>query len=189
MNHVKLEPPGPLMRHPLAPHQLQDRVTRTEDAIVLCHLGVPRIELDQWSLAIDGMVDRPRTLRFDDLMRYPKTENSQRAQLLRQSLCAAGAHAARIWLECASRMYSWIAVLGQEAGMSVLAVPIMESSACCRRCVHEGPSAHSHRSGRSDRLRDEWPPAGAGTWFSGSPGCSRLLRNKQREMAGADHAC
>ena len=40
VNDVKLEPHGFFRRIPLAPHQLQDRLTRTEDAIVLCHLGV-----------------------------------------------------------------------------------------------------------------------------------------------------
>jgi DMSO/TMAO reductase YedYZ molybdopterin-dependent catalytic subunit len=40
---------------------------------VLCHLGVPRIDGDRWSLTIDGMVGRPRTLRLDDLLGYPKT--------------------------------------------------------------------------------------------------------------------
>ena len=74
MNPVRLDPQGPFKRDPLAPHQMRDRLTRTQDAFVLCHLGVPRIERDPWSLTIDGMVGRPRTLRFDDLVRYPKTE-------------------------------------------------------------------------------------------------------------------
>jgi DMSO/TMAO reductase YedYZ molybdopterin-dependent catalytic subunit len=65
---------SPPMYHPLAPHQLRDRVTRTEDVIVLCHLGVPRFQLDQWSLTIDGLVERPRALQFKDLARHPKTE-------------------------------------------------------------------------------------------------------------------
>ena len=50
------------------------RLANTEDMFVLCHLGVPRIEWDQWFLTIDGMVERPRTYRFDDLMGYPKIE-------------------------------------------------------------------------------------------------------------------
>ena len=74
MNAVRLDPPGPFKRDPLAPHQMRDRLTRTQDVIVLCHLGVPRLERDRWSLTIDGMVERPCTLRFDDLVRYPKTE-------------------------------------------------------------------------------------------------------------------
>ena len=53
---------------------MRDRRTRTEDTIVLCHLGVPRIDPDEWSLRIDGLVENPRTLRFDDLIRYPRTE-------------------------------------------------------------------------------------------------------------------
>jgi DMSO/TMAO reductase YedYZ molybdopterin-dependent catalytic subunit len=74
VNQVRLDPQGPFMRHPLAPHQMQDRLTRTENVMVLCHLGVPRLEADKWSLLIDGMVERPRTLRFDDLLHYPKTD-------------------------------------------------------------------------------------------------------------------
>ena len=62
MNPVRLDPQGPFMRDPLAPHQMRDRLTRTQDLFILCHLGVPRIERDRWSLTIDGMVDRPRSL-------------------------------------------------------------------------------------------------------------------------------
>jgi DMSO/TMAO reductase YedYZ molybdopterin-dependent catalytic subunit len=71
---VKLDPQTFFRRIPLAPHQLRDRITRTEDAIVLCHLGVPHLDREQWSLTIDGLVEHPRTLRFDDLKRYPKAE-------------------------------------------------------------------------------------------------------------------
>jgi DMSO/TMAO reductase YedYZ molybdopterin-dependent catalytic subunit len=71
---VKLDPAGFFRRIPLAPHQMRDRLTRVEDAIVLCHLGVPRLDRDAWSLTIDGLVERPLTVRFDDLTRYPKVE-------------------------------------------------------------------------------------------------------------------
>jgi DMSO/TMAO reductase YedYZ molybdopterin-dependent catalytic subunit len=74
MNPVRLDPQGPFKRDPLAPHQMQNRQTRTQDVFVLCHLGVARLERDRWSLTIDGMVGHPRTLRFDDLTRYSKTE-------------------------------------------------------------------------------------------------------------------
>lgn len=74
MSPARLDPQGPFMRDPPAPHRMRDRLTRTQDVMVLCHLGVPRLEPDQWSLAIDGMVERARTLRFDELMRYPKAE-------------------------------------------------------------------------------------------------------------------
>lgn len=74
MNPVIADSRALLMRLPLAVHELQDRRTRIEDAIVLWHLGVPHIDLDQWSLAIDGLVNSPTTLRFGDLVRYPKTK-------------------------------------------------------------------------------------------------------------------
>src|SRR5262245_8385032 len=74
MNVVRFDPQGPFKRDPLPPYQMRDRLTRTQDVFVQCHLGVPRIERDQWSLTIDGMVECPRTLRFDDLARYPTTE-------------------------------------------------------------------------------------------------------------------
>ena len=72
MIRAKLDPHQFVRRIPLAPHQMQDRHTRVEDAIVLCHLGVPRLAREDWSLTIDGLVARPRTLSFADLMRYEK---------------------------------------------------------------------------------------------------------------------
>jgi DMSO/TMAO reductase YedYZ molybdopterin-dependent catalytic subunit len=69
---AKLDPHRFIRRIPLAPHGMQDRLTRTEDTIVLCHLGVPRIAREDWSLAIDGLVLRPRTLSFAELLRYEK---------------------------------------------------------------------------------------------------------------------
>jgi hypothetical protein len=39
---------------------MRDRLTPTQDFVVLCHLGVPRIEREHWSLTIDGMVERRR---------------------------------------------------------------------------------------------------------------------------------
>jgi DMSO/TMAO reductase YedYZ molybdopterin-dependent catalytic subunit len=69
-----LDPVGPFGRHPLKPHQLVDRVTRTEDTIVLCHLGVPRIDPGDWSLSVDGLVRRPLRLTLGELKRRPRVE-------------------------------------------------------------------------------------------------------------------
>nr|WP_283808687.1 molybdopterin-dependent oxidoreductase [Variibacter gotjawalensis] len=38
----------------------------------MCHLGVPRIDVTNWSLSVAGLVARPRTLSFADLLAYPK---------------------------------------------------------------------------------------------------------------------
>jgi DMSO/TMAO reductase YedYZ molybdopterin-dependent catalytic subunit len=69
-----LDPAAAYGRHPLRPHQLTDRVTRTEDTIVLCHLGVPRIDPDNWSLSIDGLVRRATRLALDELMQWPRVK-------------------------------------------------------------------------------------------------------------------
>jgi DMSO/TMAO reductase YedYZ molybdopterin-dependent catalytic subunit len=69
-----MEPSGPFLRHPLQPHQLRDRVTRTEDTIVLWHLGLPHLDAGSWSLAIDGLVDRPMDLTLGELRRRPRVE-------------------------------------------------------------------------------------------------------------------
>ncbi|MPZ36806.1 MAG: molybdopterin-dependent oxidoreductase [Rhizobiales bacterium] len=74
MTRATLDPAKAYGRHPLQPHQLTDRVTRIEDTIVLCHLGVARPDADDWSLSIDGLVRRPTRLTWNDLMRRPHVE-------------------------------------------------------------------------------------------------------------------
>jgi len=74
VNDVRLDPRGYFRRIPLTPHEMRDRRTRTQDVIVLCHLGVPRLDRETWTLTVDGLVARPLVVRFDDLLRYPKAE-------------------------------------------------------------------------------------------------------------------
>ena len=52
---------------------MRERLTPTQDLFVLCHLGVPQLETDSWSLTIDGLVARPLRLGFSDLTAYPKS--------------------------------------------------------------------------------------------------------------------
>jgi DMSO/TMAO reductase YedYZ molybdopterin-dependent catalytic subunit len=74
MTRAKLEPASAFGRHPLQPHQLIDRVTRTQDVIVLCHLGIPRLDPNAWSLTIDGLLRRPMHLTLDALKSRQRTE-------------------------------------------------------------------------------------------------------------------
>jgi DMSO/TMAO reductase YedYZ molybdopterin-dependent catalytic subunit len=69
-----MDPARALQRFPLTAPKLVDRRTRVEDAIVLYHVGVAQVTRDEWSLAVDGLVDRPAMLRFGDFARYPKLE-------------------------------------------------------------------------------------------------------------------
>jgi sulfane dehydrogenase subunit SoxC len=66
--------PGTYRRIPLAPHQMTERVTRTNDLFVLVHLGIPSIAESAWRLDIGGLVDRSFSLDFDDLKRLPRVE-------------------------------------------------------------------------------------------------------------------
>ncbi|MCC6695136.1 MAG: molybdopterin-dependent oxidoreductase [Candidatus Hydrogenedentes bacterium] len=70
MMRPKLDPAGFHSRVSLAPHQLSSDVTPREDLIVLCHVGVPRIERLDWSLTVDGLVQKPARLAFADLSRF-----------------------------------------------------------------------------------------------------------------------
>ena len=72
MDRITLAPVGFFRRIPLLPHQMQERWTPTENVIVLCHLGVARLDREAWSLTIDGLVARSIRLRFSDLTAYPK---------------------------------------------------------------------------------------------------------------------
>jgi len=74
VSRVTLDPHGFYRRLPLAPHQMRDRLTPVKDAIVLCHVGVPRMAREKWSLAIDGLVASPRILTFADLARFRRVE-------------------------------------------------------------------------------------------------------------------
>ena len=72
MTKAALDPAGFHRRIPLVAHQLVERATRTDDVIVLCHLGVPRVRPDDWVLEIEGLVRQPQRLQLSDLMRRKK---------------------------------------------------------------------------------------------------------------------
>jgi len=74
MIRATLDPATAFGRHPLQPHQLTDRITPTEHTIVLCHLGVPRINADDWSLTIDGLVRKSVHVALGELLRRPRVE-------------------------------------------------------------------------------------------------------------------
>jgi sulfane dehydrogenase subunit SoxC len=67
-----MEPATGVRRIKLAPHQTTARFTATDDLFVLAHLGVPRVDPARWSLTIDGLVERPRTLTLEGLKARPK---------------------------------------------------------------------------------------------------------------------
>ncbi|HEX6014620.1 MAG TPA: molybdopterin-dependent oxidoreductase [Geminicoccaceae bacterium] len=72
MNRPPTDPATGVRRVKLRPHETTDALTATGDLFVLAHLGVPRVEPARWSLVIDGLVGRARTLGLDDLRGRPK---------------------------------------------------------------------------------------------------------------------
>lgn len=56
------------------PHRLIEPITPQRDLFVLAHMGIPRPDIASWRLEIAGLVERPRTLSLDDIMRLPARE-------------------------------------------------------------------------------------------------------------------
>jgi len=68
-----MNPSTTYRRVPLAPHQRLDPITPTESCFVLAHLGVPHIEAANWSLSVEGMVQRKLRLDLAALKALPQT--------------------------------------------------------------------------------------------------------------------
>lgn len=51
-----------------------DWITPIDRFFVRCHTYTPTVKLSEWSLKIDGKVDRPITLTLDDLKKLPRVE-------------------------------------------------------------------------------------------------------------------
>lgn len=49
-------------------------VTPSDDVYVIAHMGVARVDVKQWRLAVDGLVEHPFELDYDALTSLPMTE-------------------------------------------------------------------------------------------------------------------
>lgn len=54
--------------------RLSTPVTASDDVYVIAHMGIARVDVAQWRLAVDGLVERPLELDYDALMALPATE-------------------------------------------------------------------------------------------------------------------
>ena len=54
------------------PHQLTERFTPVDSLFASCAMGIPAIDVADWSLEITGLVETPTILTFGDLQRLPK---------------------------------------------------------------------------------------------------------------------
>jgi Oxidoreductase molybdopterin binding domain len=51
-----------------------DWITPIDRFFVRCHTYTPKVNLSDWSLKIDGVVEQPMTLTMDDLKKLPRVE-------------------------------------------------------------------------------------------------------------------
>ncbi|MGH6791000.1 MAG: molybdopterin-dependent oxidoreductase [Pseudolabrys sp.] len=71
---VTMDPPRTFRRVPLLPHQMLDRITSQSELFVLGHVGIPRIDVKDWTLSVTGLVRRHATFTFDQIRQLPKKE-------------------------------------------------------------------------------------------------------------------
>ena len=63
---------GLFREYKLEPAGMTERFTPAADLFVLAHLGIPEVRAETWSLRVDGLVEAPLELSFDELLRRPK---------------------------------------------------------------------------------------------------------------------
>ena len=136
MPRASLHKIGTYRRMGLQPSEMQSRMSKTADMIVLCHLGVPMLDPGTWTLTIEGMVRKPRCFMLDELRRMPQTTitalhqcagNPLEPQIPTQRICNVtwtGVSLASILGECevdaaASFVWSFGADHGSFAGVDV----------------------------------------------------------------------
>jgi sulfane dehydrogenase subunit SoxC len=54
--------------------RLASRLTPSDDVYVIAHMGIARVDIAQWRLAVDGLVERPFQLDYDALTAMPATD-------------------------------------------------------------------------------------------------------------------
>ena len=59
------------IRHPPQPHMLHDEITKDEDLFQTIHMGAVDVNVDQWLLVVDGLVECPFALTFEQLRGLP----------------------------------------------------------------------------------------------------------------------
>ena len=61
------------IRHPPKPHLLSDAITKDEDLFQTIHMGSVDVDINKWLLVIDGLVERPFALTFEQLLKLPSS--------------------------------------------------------------------------------------------------------------------
>ena len=68
--------PSATYRRLIPVDRLTPPVTPADDVYVIAHMGIARVDVAQWRLAVDGLVERPYELGYDALTSLPPTDVS-----------------------------------------------------------------------------------------------------------------
>lgn len=69
---TKVSPEGFHYRPPKPPHQHAHAFTHEDDLFQTIHMGAAVVDKSVWHLVIDGLVDRPFSVSWSQLMKFPK---------------------------------------------------------------------------------------------------------------------
>jgi DMSO/TMAO reductase YedYZ molybdopterin-dependent catalytic subunit len=70
---LRLDPNGFFIRHPPAPRHLTSFITSDEQLFQTIHMGAAVIDMDRYSLTVDGLVERPLTMSLAQIKQFPST--------------------------------------------------------------------------------------------------------------------
>src|SRR2546425_1128901 len=66
--------PGATFRRLVPVDRLAPPIPPSDDVYVIAHMGIARIDVKQWRLAVDGLVERPFELDYEALTSLPATD-------------------------------------------------------------------------------------------------------------------
>src|SRR3989442_2478813 len=66
--------PSATFRRLVPVDRLAPPVTPSDDVYVIAHMGIARVDVRQWRLAVDGLVERPFELDYEALTSLPATD-------------------------------------------------------------------------------------------------------------------
>lgn len=68
---TNIHPKGFFIRHPPAPHELNEDLTPESKLFQTIHMGAAVVDTGRWKLIVDGLVERPFSINLDQLRKMP----------------------------------------------------------------------------------------------------------------------
>ncbi|OCT51503.1 sulfite reductase [Cladophialophora carrionii] len=68
-----IDPAGFFIRHPPKPHELEAELTDETQLFQTIHMGAAVVDEKRWRLVMDGLVEQPFTISFEQLKSMPRT--------------------------------------------------------------------------------------------------------------------